>query len=98
MPCIAAFAAVAAVAAVANCRCGTIQEWTHGPQQDRFFVWRIADDVSSATEVGYEMSFTRHFYKPRLLRTLGAISADIRAADKKAEGLLDGLLPTGSRA
>lgn len=45
-----------------------------------------------ATKVGYEISFTRHFYKPQPLRTLEEISADIRAIERDAEGLLDGLL------
>jgi len=47
------------------------------------------------TKIGYEVSFTRHFYKPQPLRTLEAISADILAIEKEAEGLLDGLLKTG---
>ena len=45
-----------------------------------------------ATKIGYEISFTRHFYKPKPLRTLEEISADILAVEKEAEGLLDGLL------
>ena len=45
-----------------------------------------------ATKIGYEVSFTRHFYKPQPLRTLEEISADILAIEKEAEGLLDGLL------
>jgi type I restriction enzyme M protein len=45
-----------------------------------------------ATKRGYQISFTRHFYKPQPLRTLEEISADIRAIEKEAEGLLDGLL------
>ena len=45
-----------------------------------------------ATKVGYEVSFTRHFYKLQPLRTLDAIRADILAVEKEAEGLLDELL------
>ena len=45
-----------------------------------------------ATKIGYEISFTRHFYKPQPLRTLEEISADILAIEQEAEGLLDGLL------
>jgi type I restriction enzyme M protein len=45
-----------------------------------------------ASKIGYEISFTRHFYKPKPLRTLEEISADILAIEKEAEGLLDGLL------
>ncbi len=44
------------------------------------------------TKVGYEVSFTRHFYKPQALRTLEEIRADILAIEKEAEGLLDNLL------
>lgn len=45
-----------------------------------------------STKVGYEVSFTRHFYKPQPLRTLEEISADILAIENEAEGLLDELL------
>ena len=45
-----------------------------------------------ATKIGYEISFTRHFYKPLPLRTLDEIRADIVAVEKEAEGLLDDLL------
>lgn len=45
-----------------------------------------------AEKIGYEISFTRHFYKPQPLRTLEEISADILTVEKEAEGLLDGLL------
>jgi type I restriction enzyme M protein len=53
--------------------------------------WIKAD----ATKIGYEVSFTRHFYKPQPLRTLEEISADILAIEKEAEGLLDGMLKVG---
>jgi type I restriction enzyme M protein len=49
------------------------------------------------TKIGFEVSFTRHFYKPQPLRTLAEISADILAVEKEAAGLLDGLLKGGSR-
>jgi len=51
-----------------------------------------------ATKIGYEISFTRHFYKPQPLRTLEEISADILAIEKEAEGLLDGILKVGGEA
>ncbi len=51
---------------------------------------------NDATRIGYEVSFTRHFYKPQPLRTLAEISADILAVEKEAEGLLDGLLMAGT--
>ena len=45
-----------------------------------------------ATKIGYEVSFSRHFYKPKPLRTLAEIGADILAVEREAEGLLDNLL------
>ena len=48
-----------------------------------------------ATKIGYEVSFTRHFYKPQPLRTLEEISADILAIEKEAEGLLDEIIGGG---
>ena len=47
-----------------------------------------------ATKVGYEISFTRHFYRPQPLRSLEEIRADIMAVEKEAEGLLEDLLKT----
>jgi len=41
-----------------------------------------------ATKIGYEVSFTRHFYQPPELRTLAQISADILALEQETEGLL----------
>jgi type I restriction enzyme M protein len=43
----------------------------------------------SATKIGYEISFTRVFYKPQPLRTLDEIRAEIIATQKESEGLLD---------
>jgi type I restriction enzyme M protein len=45
-----------------------------------------------AVKIGYEISFTRHFYKPQPLRSLEEIRADILALEKETEGLLDELL------
>lgn len=52
-------------------------------------------DKKGSTKIGYEISFTRHFYKPEPLRTLDEIRADIIAVEKEAEGLLDQLLHGG---
>jgi type I restriction enzyme M protein len=40
------------------------------------------------TAIGYEISFTRYFYKPQLLRPLDAIRADILALERETEGLM----------
>ncbi len=47
--------------------------------------WYALDSVRT----GYEISFTRYFYKPQPLRTLEEIRADILALEKEAEGLLE---------
>ena len=39
-------------------------------------------------KTGYEVSFTRYFYKPKPLRTLEEIRADIFALEEETEGLL----------
>ena len=46
----------------------------------------------SATRVGYEISFTRYFYKPQPLRTLDEIRADIEALERETRGLLGEIL------
>ena len=53
---------------------------------------RMPGSSEDATKIGYEISFTRHFYKPQPLRTLEEISADILAIEKEAEGLLAGII------
>ena len=44
------------------------------------------------TQIGYEISFTKHFYKPVQLRELSEIIADIRALEAETEGLLEEVL------
>ena len=44
--------------------------------------------VEADTKIGYEVSFTRHFYQPPQLRTLAQISGDILALEQGTEGLL----------
>lgn len=44
------------------------------------------------TQIGYEISFTKHFYKPAKLRELSEIVADIRALEAETDGLLDEVL------
>jgi type I restriction enzyme M protein len=50
--------------------------------------WYVPDSVKT----GYEVSFTRYFYKPQPLRTLEEIRADILALEKETEGLLDEII------
>ena len=44
--------------------------------------------VPGSVKVGFEMSFTRHFYKPKPMRPLEEIRADIMALERETEGLL----------
>ena len=46
----------------------------------------------SKTQIGYEVSFNRYFYKPQPLRELDEIRAEILAAEAEAEGLLAEIL------
>ncbi|MGH3644337.1 MAG: type I restriction-modification system subunit M [Mycobacterium sp.] len=50
--------------------------------------WYDPDSVKT----GYEVSFTRYFYKPQPLRTLEEIRADILAVEKETEGLLSEII------
>ncbi len=49
--------------------------------------WYQPDSV----RIGYEISFTRYFYKPQPMRTLEEIRGDILALEKETEGLLGDL-------
>ena len=46
--------------------------------------WYVPDSIKT----GYEISFTRHFYKPKPLRPLEEIRADILTLGRETEGLL----------
>ena len=50
--------------------------------------------VPANVKVGYEISFNRYFYKPKPLRPLKEIRADILALERETEGLL-GKIVTG---
>jgi type I restriction enzyme M protein len=51
----------------------------------------------SGIKTGYEISFTRYFYKAQPLRALEEIRADILALERETEGLLADILNTGER-
>lgn len=44
------------------------------------------------TQIGYEISFARYFYKPAPLRTLDEIRADILRLEQQTEGLLQKII------
>ena len=47
------------------------------------------------TAIGYEISFTRYFYKPQPLRALEAIRADILALERETDGLMADIIGAG---
>ena len=53
--------------------------------------WYQAESV----KVGYEISFTRYFYKPKPMRSLAEIRADILALEQETDGLLAEILGHG---
>jgi type I restriction enzyme M protein len=65
---------------------------------DAFFQREVLPHVpdawidQSSIKIGYEISFTRYFYKPQPLRSLKEIRADILALEKETEGLLGEIL------
>ena len=50
--------------------------------------WYQPDSV----RIGYEVSFTRCFYKPKPMRTLEEIRADILSLERETEGMLAEIL------
>ena len=46
----------------------------------------------SATVVGYELSFTKYFYKPVELRSISDIMGDIRSIEANTDGMLNEIL------
>ena len=48
------------------------------------------------TQIGYEISFTRVFYKPQPLRTLEQIRADILALEQETDGILPQIIGSGA--
>ncbi len=70
---------------------------------EAFFQREVLPHVPAAwidhtkTQVGYEISFTRHFYKPTPLRSLEEIKADLEALQAEAEGLLDEIVAPAGR-
>ena len=45
-----------------------------------------------ATKIGYELSFTKYFYKPVQLRSMEDIVADLKALEKETDGMLAEIL------
>ena len=50
--------------------------------------WYVSDSV----KIGYEISFTRYFYKLQPMRSLKEIRTDILALEQKTEGLLSEII------
>ena len=52
--------------------------------------WYRPDSIKT----GYEISFTRYFYKPKPMRTLEEIREDILEVERETEGLLEEIIGT----
>ena len=52
---------------------------------------------AESTRIGYEISFTRYFYKPQPLRGLEEIRTELQALESETDGLLDEILGGGTR-
>jgi type I restriction enzyme M protein len=50
-----------------------------------------------SVKTGYEISFTRYFYKPQPLRTLDEIRADVLALEQETGGLLSEIIGVGAQ-
>lgn len=67
---------------------------------DAFFAREVLPHAPDAwiatdkTQIGYEISFARYFYKPTPLRTLEQIRSDILALEQQSEGLLHKIVGT----
>ena len=48
--------------------------------------------VPTSVKIGYEISFTRHFYKPQAMRSREEIRADILALERESEGVLEEIM------
>ncbi len=46
----------------------------------------------SKTQIGYKVSFTRHFFKPEQTRSIEEIKADILALERETDGLLEKII------
>ena len=53
--------------------------------------------VSSSVKTGYEISFTRYFYKPQPMRSLEEIRTDILALEQQTNGLLSEIVGGGGQ-
>ena len=49
-------------------------------------------DKNEATKIGYELSFTKYFYKPVQLRPMEDIVADLKALEQETDGMLADIL------
>lgn len=64
----------------------------------RYFLAEVRPHVAEAwikldsTQIGYEISFNKYFYRHKLLRSLEEVTQDILSLEQQAEGLIAGIL------
>lgn len=67
----------------------------------RYFLAEVKPHVEEAwikmesTKIGYEISFNKHFYQHKTLRSLKAVAKDIISLEQEAEGLIAEILGVG---
>ena len=65
---------------------------------EQFFIDEVLSFAADAwiddskTQIGYDISFTKYFYKPVQLRTIDDIAADIKALEAETDGLLNEII------
>ena len=52
----------------------------------------------ASVKIGYEISFTRHFYKPQPLRSRSEIRADILTLERENEAVLAAIIGADGRS
>lgn len=79
----------------------TLRDTEHVPLKEdiqAYFLREVKPYVEEAwiyldkTQIGYEISFNKYFYKHQELRSLEEITADILALEKQSEGLITDIL------
>ena len=53
---------------------------------------------TSKTQIGYEISFTKHFYKAIKMRSLEEIAAEIQLVEEESKQLFDQIVSGGIRS
>ena len=53
---------------------------------------QMLGQTQKKTQIGYEISFTKYFYKPVELREMSEIMATLKALEEESDGMLSGIM------